>query len=113
MLLLFTLSLVPFGTAWIGDTTFAAFPVALYGVVLLGSAFAYGILVQALLAAPGQTDTLRTALGDDFKGRISPVIYAVAVPVAFVAPMVSFSLYVLVAAMWLVPDPRIERRISG
>jgi len=111
MLLLFTLSLVPFGTAWIGDTTFAAFPVALYGVVLLGSAFAYGFLVRSLLAAPGQTDTLATALAGDVKGRLSPVIYAAAVPIAFFAPLVSFGMYVFVALMWLVPDQRIERRM--
>jgi uncharacterized membrane protein len=113
MLLLFTLSLVPFGTAWIGDTTFGAFPMALYGLILLGSAFAYGILVRTLLAAPGQTDTLATALAGDVKGRISPVIYAAAVPISFFAPLLAFGLYVFVALMWLVPDSRIERRITA
>lgn len=112
MLLLFALSLVPFGTAWIGDTAFGSLPMALYGVILLACAFSYGWLVQALLKAPGQTDTLATALGDNFKGRISPIFYALAIPIAFVAPVVSFGLYVAVAAMWIVPDPRIERRLT-
>jgi uncharacterized membrane protein len=113
MLLLFWLSLVPFATAWIGETEFATIPMAIYGFILLMAAFAYGFLVQSLRAAPGQTDTLAAALGDDRKGRISPVIYAVAIPIAFVAPLVSFALYWFVAAMWIVPDPRIERRIGA
>jgi uncharacterized membrane protein len=113
MHLLFWLSLVPFATAWIGDTEFATIPMAIYGVVLLMAAFAYGFLVQALRAAPGQTDTLATALGDDRKGWISPLIYAIAIPIAFVAPLLSFALYWSVAAMWLVPDRRIERTISA
>lgn len=112
MLLLFWLSLVPFGTAWIGETAFASIPMAVYGLILLLAAFSYGFLVRALLAAPGQPDTLATALGDNTKGRLSPVIYALAIPIAFVAPLVAFGLYVFVAAMWIVPDPRIERRIS-
>jgi uncharacterized membrane protein len=112
MHLLFWLSLIPFGTAWIGETRFASIPIALYGVILLMCAFAYGFLVRALIRAPGQTETLGTALAGDVKGRISPWIYASAVPIAFVAPYVSFGLYVLVAAMWIVPDPRIERRIA-
>jgi uncharacterized membrane protein len=113
MLLLFWLSLVPFATAWIGETEFATIPMAIYGFILLMAAFAYGFLVQSLRAAPGQTDTLAAALGNDRKGRISPVIYAVAIPIAFVAPLVSFALYWFVAAMWIVPDPRIERRIRA
>jgi uncharacterized membrane protein len=111
MHLLFWLSLVPFGTAWIGDTEFAAVPMTIYGIILLMAAFAYGFLVQALRRAPGQTDTLATALGNDRKGWISPLIYAVGIPIALIAPLVSFALYWLVAAMWIVPDPRIERRI--
>jgi len=113
MLLLFSLSLIPFGTAWIGDTKFATIPMAVYGVILLASAFSYGILVQTLMRAPGQTETLATALANDRKGRISPYIYAAAIPLALVAPYASFGLYVLVAAMWIVPDPRIERRITS
>jgi len=113
MLLLFWLSLVPFATAWIGDTEFATIPMAIYGFILLSAAFSYGFLVQSLRAVPGQTDTLATALGDDRKGLISPLFYAVAIPIAFVAPLVSFAVYWFVAAMWIVPDPRIERRIGA
>jgi len=113
MLLLFWLSLIPFGTAWIGETQFASIPMAVYGVVLLACAFSYGFLVTALMRAPGQTATLAEALVNDLKGRISPYIYAAAIPISFFAPYVSFVLYVLVAAMWIVPDPRIERRIAG
>ena len=113
MLLLFWLSLIPFGTAWIGQTEFAKIPMALYGVVLLMTAFAYYFLVRALIAAPGQTETLAAAIEGDVKGKISPVIYAVAIPIAFIAPLVSFLLYVFVAAIWIVPDARIERRITG
>ena len=112
MLLLFWLSLVPFGTAWIGDTQFASIPMAIYGGILLMSAFSYGLLVGALRRAPGQTPTLAEALAGDIKGRISPLFYLSAIPLAFVAPLASFGLYVLVAAMWLIPDQRIERRIA-
>jgi len=112
MLLLFCLSLVPFGTTWIGETQFAAFPVALYGVICILAAFSYGFLVRALIAAPGQTSTLAEALGDDFKGRISPLLYALAIPISFIAPLVAFGIYVFVATMWIVPDPRIERQIA-
>jgi uncharacterized membrane protein len=112
MLLLFWLSLVPFGTAWIGDTQFASFPMAVYGVILLASAFSYGLLVNALRAVPGQNPLLAEALGNDVKGRISPLLYLAAIPIAFVVPEVSFGLYVLVAAIWIVPDPRIEKRIA-
>jgi uncharacterized membrane protein len=112
MLLLFWLSLVPFVTAWMGDTEFASLPMAAYGVVLIMAALSYAFLVRALIAAPGQTHTLAEALADNRKGVLSPIIYGIAVVVAFVAPYVSFGLYVLVAAMWIVPDPRIERRIN-
>jgi len=113
MHLLFWLSLVPFGTAWVGETAFAAIPMAVYGGILIMAAFAYFFLVRALMAAPGQTPTLAEALGSDLKGRISPVLYALAIPIAFLAPLVSFGIYVFVAAMWIVPDPRLERRITG
>jgi uncharacterized membrane protein len=113
MLLLFWLSLFPFGTAWIGETAFAPVPVAVYGVVLLMAAFAYFILVRALIAAPGQNPVIAEAIATDVKGKISPAVYAVSIPLALVLPLVSFGLFVVVAAMWLVPDPRIERRIAG
>jgi uncharacterized membrane protein len=113
MLLLFWLSLVPFGTAWIGETSFSTIPMAVYGVILLMAAISYWFLVRALLRVPGQAELLATALERDLKGRISPWIYASAIPIAFVLPLASFALYVLVAVMWIVPDPRIERRITG
>jgi uncharacterized membrane protein len=110
--LLFWLSLFPFATAWIGENHFAAWPVAGYGVVLLLAAMAYFILVRALIALHGRDSTLATAIGNDFKGKISPLLYAIAVPLAFVNSWVSFGIYVLVAIMWIVPDPRIERRLA-
>jgi uncharacterized membrane protein len=111
--LLFWLSLVPFATAWLGETGFAAFPMALYGFVLIMAAFAYWILVITLRHAPGQSHTIDDALQGSVKERISPLIYAVAIPIAFFAPLVSFALYWVVAAIWIVPDPRIERRIGS
>ena len=87
--------------------------IAILITILIMAAFSYGFLVRALMAAPGQTSTLAEALAGDFKGRISPMLYLVAIPIAFVAPLVSFGIYVFVAAMWIVPDPRIERRIAA
>ena len=113
MHLLFWLSLVPFTTAWMGETQFQPIPTAIYGLVLLMSAFAYGLLVVALRRAPGQSETLAEALGNDIKGWISPVFYFTAIPLAFLMPVLSVGLYVLVAAMWIIPDPRIERRITA
>ena len=113
MHLLFWLSLVPFATAWMGETGFATLPTAAYGLVLLMSAFAYGFLVAALRRVPGQAPVLAEALGRDIKGWISPVFYLAAIPLAFVAPVLSVALYALVAAIWIVPDPRIERRIAA
>src|SRR5205814_7440133 len=107
--LLFWLSLVPFVTAWMGDNHFASLPVALYGFVLLCAGCAYFILTRALLAHHGVDSTLAKALGSDFKGKLSVVFYAAAIPLAFVHPGISCSLYVLVALIWLVPDRRIER----
>jgi uncharacterized membrane protein len=109
--LLFWLSLIPFVTGWMGENRFAQVPVALYGVVLLFSAIAYFILVRALLATYGNS-LLASALGSDFKGKISIVIYLVAIPLAFVRAWMAWSLYILAAIMWLIPDRRIERRIS-
>ena len=111
VLLLFWLSLVPFFTAWMGDTEFASLPVALYGADLVMAAVAYFFLVRALI--PIQPDTtLADAVGSDRKGRLSPLLYVAAVPIAFVAPLVSIGLYVLVAAIWIVPDTRIERAMT-
>jgi uncharacterized membrane protein len=110
--LLFWLSLAPFVTAWMGENHFAAVPVALYGVALLGAAVAYFILTRALLAIHAADSTLAKALGRDFKGKISVVIYVAAIALCFVHPFIACALYVLVAAMWLFPDRRIERVIA-
>jgi TMEM175 potassium channel family protein len=109
--LLFWLSLIPFVTAWMGENHFSEWPVALYGSVLLLAGIAYFILVRVLLAAPGNA-LLASALGSDFKGKISMVIYVIAIPLAFVRPSLACAIYILVAMMWLIPDRRIERKIS-
>jgi uncharacterized membrane protein len=110
--LLFWLSLTPFVTGWMGEHEFAPWPVALYGVVLFLSAVAYFILTRALLSLHGEDSVLATALGSDFKGKISVVIYLCAIPLAFVNSWLAGGLYVLVAIMWLVPDRRIESVLS-
>ena len=110
--LLFWLSLVPFATAWMGENSFAAWPVALYGVVLLLAAVAYFLLTRALLAVHDEDSTLAQALGSDFKGRISLLIYAIAIGAVVISPWLSFALYVLVAVIWLLPDRRIERTLN-
>lgn len=109
--LLFWLSLTPFVTNWMGENQFAAWPVALYGSVLLCAAIAYFILVRTLLALHGSDSVLANALGSDFKGKISIVIYILAVSLAFVRSWLACGLYVLVAVIWLVPDRRIERTL--
>jgi uncharacterized membrane protein len=106
--LLFWLSFTPFVTGWIGASHFAALPVALYGGFLLLAAVAYFILTRVLISLHGRESVLAAAVGRDFKGKISIVIYTVAVPLAFLGPLYSCSLYVLVAVLWLVPDRRIE-----
>ena len=109
--LLFWLSLIPFVTAWMGENHFTQWPVALYGMVLLLSGIAYYILVRALLATPGNS-LLAEALGSDFKGKISIVIYVVGIPLAFVKPLIALAIYISVAVVWLIPDRRIERKIA-
>jgi uncharacterized membrane protein len=111
MHLLFWLTLIPFVTGWMSENHFAAVPVALYGAVLLGAAIAYYILAHCLIAAHGKQSLLARSFGDDFKGRISIVIYVVAIPLAFVRGWLACALYVAVAAMWLVPDRRIEKKL--
>ncbi len=110
--LLFWLSLTPFVTWWMGENGFAAVPAALYGVVLLCAAIAYFILARSLLSIHARDSVLATALGADFKGKISMVIYLFAIPLAFVRSWLACALYVLVAVMWLVPDRRIEKTIA-
>jgi uncharacterized membrane protein len=107
--LLFWLSLVPFVTGWMGENHFAAAPTALYGVVLLLAAIAYWILERRIIAAQGPDSLLAAAVGRDRKERLSPLLYAIAIPLAFVHEWIADALYVLVALMWLVPDRRIER----
>ena len=110
--LLFWLSLVPFVTAWMGENHFAAAPTAVYGVVLLLAAIAYWILQRAIVAAEGPDSLLATAVGRDWKGNLSPVLYVLAIGAAFVSPWIAGAIYVLVALLWLVPDRRIERALE-
>ena len=110
--LLFWLSLFPFFTGWMGENHFAPLPTAAYGVVMLLAAVAYYTLQTVIVAAQGSSSSLAAALGRDVKGRISPVIYIVAVPLAFVSRWIALGLYVVVALMWLVPDRRIESRFD-
>jgi uncharacterized membrane protein len=111
--LLFWLSLFPFGTAWVGRTDFAPMPVAVYGTLLLAAALAYYLVVRMLIAAHGQPVALAEAVGRDVKGKASPVLFAVAIPVALVAPSVSMAIYAGVVLMWIIPDRRMERVIRG
>ncbi len=110
--LLFWLSLTPFVTGWMGENGFSPWPVALYGTVLLLAGSAYFILARALIALHGKDSALATALGRDFKGKISLVFYAAAIPLSFLYVWLACALYVLVAVIWLVPDRRIERTLS-
>jgi uncharacterized membrane protein len=112
MHLLFWLSLVPFVTGWLGENHFAALPTAVYGGVMLAAAVAYYLLQQLIIAHQGPHSRLRAALGKDVKGKISPVIYAAAIALAFVNQWVSDALYVLVALIWLIPDRRIEATLD-
>ena len=109
--LLFWLSLVPFATAWVGESHFAAWPVALYGVVLLLAAIAYYILTRALLTLHLPESALARALGSDFKGRISLVIYLIAILLVFVNSWLAFAVYAGVAVIWVAPDRRIEKTL--
>jgi uncharacterized membrane protein len=108
--LLFWLSLVPFVTGWMSENHFASVPTALYGGVLLMASIAYYILSRCLIAVHGQSSTIARSVGSDRKGMISTAIYLVAVPLAFVEWWIAFALYVVVAAIWVVPDRRIEHR---
>ena len=106
--LLFWLSLIPFTTGWMGENHFAPAPSALYGVVLFMSAIAYWLLQHVIIMSQGPDSILKRAVGGDWKGKLSPVLYAVAIAVAFWSQWVSLSLYVFVALVWLIPDRRIE-----
>lgn len=111
--LLFWLSLIPFATGWMGENHFAPAPAALYGLVLLMAAVAYGILQRLIIAAQGRDSILQKAVGRDWKGKVSPLLYAIAIPLAFWSQWLSVALYVLVAVMWLVPDRRIEKALKA
>ena len=110
--LLFWLSLIPFVTGWMGENNFAPAPTALYGVVLLAAAIAYWILQRVIIAEQGESSLLATAVGGDFKGKLSPLLYAIAIPAAFLHQWISGGIYVLVALIWLIPDRRIERSLA-
>jgi uncharacterized membrane protein len=112
MHLLFWLSLTPVATAWMGENAFAPLPVAVYGGVLMLSGVAYFILTQTLIALHGRDSALAAAVGDDFKGKLSVVLYAVAIVLSFDLRLISCLIYVAVAVMWLVPDRRIERTLQ-
>jgi uncharacterized membrane protein len=110
--LLFWLSLFPFTTGWMGENHFAAMPGALYGFVLLMAAIAYYILQRAIIARHGWDSVLAAAIGPDWKGKLSPALYFIAIPVSFANPWVANGIYLFVALMWLVPDRRIERLLE-
>ena len=110
--LLFWLSLVPFATAWMGENHFAALPTALYGVVLLFAAVAYTILQMTIIRQQGPTSKLAVAVGGDRKGKLSLALYLAAIPLAFFKQEISDVIYVIVALIWLVPDPRIEKHLA-
>jgi uncharacterized membrane protein len=111
--LLFWLSLFPFVTAWMGENHFAPVPTALYGVVLLMAGIAYWILARVLVALEGPGSALALAMGNDVKGKLSPVAYALAIPLAFVHQWIACALYVVVALIWLIPDRRVERTLAS
>jgi TMEM175 potassium channel family protein len=111
--LLFWLSLIPFVTGWMGENHFAPLPTAIYGVVLLCAALAYTLLQHLIIKHNGSDHVLASAVGKDWKGKISLAFYLAAIPLAFVNQWIADAFYVVVAAIWLIPDRRIESKISG
>ena len=111
--LLFWLSLIPFATGWMGENHFAPLPAAIYGFVLLMAAIAYWILQQRIIASQGEGSILKKAVGGDWKGKLSPVLYLAGIALAFVSQWIAIAIYVIVALMWLLPDRRIERVFPG
>ena len=109
--LLFWLSLIPFTTGWMGENHFAELPTALYGVVLLMAAIAYFILQATIIGSQGADSLLRKAVGRDWKGKLSPLFYLIAILSAFASHWAAKAIYVLVALIWLIPDRRIERAL--
>ncbi|MBV8118570.1 MAG: DUF1211 domain-containing protein [Alphaproteobacteria bacterium] len=110
--LLFWLSLVPFTTGWMGANHFAPLPTAVYGVSLLMPALAWYLLQRTIMRTHGKLSILAKALGSDIKGKISPLLYVLAIPLAFTSPWISIAIYALVATIWLVPDRRIEHALA-
>ena len=110
--LLFWLSLFPFTTGWIGENGLASIPTAVYGFVLLMAAVAYQILERAIIAKEGSHSIVASAVGRDWKGKLSPVLYLMAIPLAFLNAWIASGVYVFVALLWLIPDPRIERELE-
>jgi len=111
--LLFWLSLTPFTTAWLGENHFAATPAAAYGIVLLAASLAYYALQKAIIRSQGGTSLVARAVGRDGKGKLSPVLYSLGIGLSFVDQWLSMAIYALVALMWLIPDRRIARTVSG
>ena len=110
--LLFWLSLFPFATGWMGENQSAPGPSALYGCVLLMAAIAYWVLQQVIIASQGEGSVLKKAVGNDWKGKMSPLLYVCAIVISRWSPRMALGIYVLVASMWLVPDRRIERALK-
>lgn len=111
LILLFCLSVVPFTTAWMGENNYAPLPVAVYGIFLLLAGIAYFILTKRLIAHHGKNSILARSIGHDWKGTASLLVYAIAIPLAFLRPWLACACYVIVAVMWLLPDPRIEKHV--
>jgi len=110
--LLFWLSLFPFTTGWMGENHFTALPTALYGVVLLMAAFAYLVLQQTIIRAQGKNSILKKAIGHDWKGKLSPALYVLAIVVAFRSSWLAQAILAIAALIWLIPDRRIEKRLT-
>jgi uncharacterized membrane protein len=110
--LLFWLSLFPFTTGWMGENHFTAVPTALYGVVLLMAAIAYYLLQQAIIRAQGRDSILKKAIGRDWKGKLSPLLYILAIVVSLRSPWIAQAILVIAALIWLIPDRRIEKRLA-
>ncbi len=112
LFLLFWLSLIPFGTSWIGSQHFAAVPMSVYGFILLMCAVSYTILANKIIKLEGKESLLYKAVGNDKKGKLSLICYILAIPLAFISPWISGLLYIAVALMWIIPDSRIEKQIN-
>jgi uncharacterized membrane protein len=111
--LLFWLSLIPFTTGWMGENQFAKMPAVAYGFVLLMAAIAYWILQQRIISSQGKDSILKRAIGNDWKGKLSPLLYVAAIVLAFVSQWFAVSIYVLVALIWVIPDRRIEHTLTS